>query len=68
MLTDVGRRDQNLSERDGIVGQKVKLEIVLGVGIGVNDASDIDDEADSLQLILAEDDFRLHEMHTSLAT
>ena len=48
MLADVGGRDENLRERHGVVGQEVKLQVFLRVGIGVDDARDVDDEADRL--------------------
>lgn len=48
MLTDVGRRDEDLGERDGVVGKEVKAEQVLGVGVLVDDAGDVDDETDCL--------------------
>ena len=48
VLTDVRGRDEDLSERHGVVGQEVKLQVFLRVGIGVDDARDVDDEADRL--------------------
>ena len=48
MLADIGRGDEDLSERDGVVGQEVEAEEVLGVGVVVDDTGDIDDQADGL--------------------
>lgn len=45
MLADVRCRDENLSERDGVVGQEEQAEKFLGVRVLVNDARDVDDEA-----------------------
>ncbi len=48
MLTDVRGRDEDLSERHGVVGQEVKTEDVLCLGVGVDDTRDVDDQADGL--------------------
>lgn len=50
VLRDIRSRDQHLGERDGVVGQEVDLEVVLGVGVGVDDTGDIDDQADGLSI------------------
>ena len=47
-MADVGRRNEDLSERDGVVRQEVEAEEVLGVGVVVNDTGDVDDQADGL--------------------
>lgn len=44
MLADVGRRDENLGERNRVVREEEKAEQVFSVGILVDDTSDIDDE------------------------
>lgn len=49
MLRNIRGRDEHLGQRNGVVRQEVELEVVLGVWVGVDNASDIDDEADSLQ-------------------
>lgn len=46
MLADVRRRNEDLGERHGVVRQEEEAEKVLGVGVGVDDARDVDDEAD----------------------
>ena len=46
MLTDIRGRDENLGERDGVVGKEEQAQEVLGVGILVDDARNVDDEAD----------------------
>ena len=48
VLADVGRGDEDLSEGNGVVGEEVKAEKVLGVGVVVDDACDVDDQADGL--------------------
>ena len=48
VLADVGRGNEDLSEGYGVVGEEVKAEKVLGVGVVVDDACDVDDQADSL--------------------
>lgn len=49
MLTDIGRGDQHLGEGDGVVREEVELQVVLGVGIVVDDACNVDDETDGLK-------------------
>ena len=46
VLADVRRGDEDLGERDGVVGKEEQAQQVLGVRIVVNHASDVDDEAD----------------------
>ena len=48
MLADVGGRDEHLRERHRIVRQEVELQVFLRVGVGIDDARDVDDEADRL--------------------
>ena len=43
MLTDIGSRNKYLSQRDRIVWQEEQSQIVLGVWIDIDDASNIDD-------------------------
>ena len=45
VLRNVGSRNENLSERYGVVRKEVEGEKILGVRIAVDDAGDIDDEA-----------------------
>lgn len=49
MLADVGRGDEDLGERDRVVGQEVEAEEILGVGIRVQNAGGVDDQTDGLQ-------------------
>lgn len=49
MLTDVGCGDEHLRERHGVVGQEVELQVFLRVGVSVDHARDVDDEADRLE-------------------
>lgn len=49
MLTDIGRRNQDLGKRDGVIRQEIERKIVLGVGVGVDYTRDVDNEADGLQ-------------------
>ena len=48
MLTDVRRGDEDLGERYGVVGEEVETKEVLGVGVVVDDAGDVYDQADGL--------------------
>ena len=48
MLTDIGGGDEDFGEGDGVVGEEVETEEVLGVGVFVDDAGDVDDETDGL--------------------
>jgi len=45
MLTDIGSRNQNFCQRDRIIWEEVKLKIVFGVRICIDDAGDVDDQA-----------------------
>ena len=45
VLADIRGRDEDLCEGDGVVGEEEELEVVLGVGVCVDDPSDVDDEA-----------------------
>ena len=47
MLADVRSGDEDLGERDGVVRQEEEAEQVLRVRVGIDDACDVDDEADS---------------------
>ena len=47
-MTNVGRRNEDLSERDGVVRQEVETEEVLSVRVVVNDTGNVDDQADGL--------------------
>ena len=49
MLTDIRRRDEDLCEGDGVVGEEEEGEEVFGVGVVVDDPGDVDDEADCLE-------------------
>ena len=51
VLADVpGRcRNKHLGKGDGVVGEEEEREEVLGLGVYVDDTSDIHDETDSLQ-------------------
>ena len=48
VLGDIGGGDEDLGEGDGIVGEEEEGEEVLGVGVLVDDACDVDDKADGL--------------------
>ena len=47
-MADIGSGDEDLGERDAVVGQEVELEVVLRVRVRVDHARDVDDEADDL--------------------
>lgn len=49
VLTDIRRGDEDLSEGDRVVGEEEHREQVLGLGVFVDDACSVDDEADSLK-------------------
>ena len=49
MLTDIRGWDKDLCKRHRVIGQEVEGEIVLCVGIGIDDASHVDDESDRLE-------------------
>ena len=68
MLRDIRSRDQHLGERDRVVGQEVELEVVLGVGVRVDDACDVDYEADRLDKMWVNTDSCTSAIpHTNLA-
>jgi hypothetical protein len=46
VLGDVGGRDEDLGEGDGVVREEEDLEEVLGLLIGVDDSGGVDDESD----------------------
>ena len=46
MLTDIRSRDEDLGEGNGIIRQEEEAKEVLGLGIVVDDACDIDNEFD----------------------
>ena len=48
VLADVGRGDEDLSEGDGVVGEEVKAEEVLGVGVVVDHSGNVNDETNGL--------------------
>ena len=48
VLADVRSGDEDLCERDGVVGQEVEAEEILRLGVGVDDARDVDDQPDGL--------------------
>lgn len=50
MLADVGRGDEDFRKGDGVVREEVDAEQVFRVGVGVDHARRVDDEADSLQI------------------
>ena len=52
MLTDIGRRDQNFSQRYGVIRQEVDLKKVVGVRIGVDDTSNVNYKANSLSWMI----------------
>lgn len=49
MLGDVGGGDEDLSERDGIIGEEEEGEVFVGVGILIDNFGDVDDETDGLR-------------------
>jgi hypothetical protein len=53
VLTEVRRRDEDLGEGDGVVGNEEHGEVFFGVRIDVDDAGDVDDEFDGLEKALA---------------
>ena len=48
MLGNIGGGDKDLGERDRVVGEEEEREEVLGIGVLVDDARDVDDETDGL--------------------
>ena len=46
VLTDIRSRDQDFGQRNRVIGQEEEAKKVLGLGIVVDDACDIDDEFD----------------------
>ena len=48
VLTEVGCGNKNLGKGNGVVGKEVKLKVFLGIWVGVDDAGDVDNEADCL--------------------
>ena len=68
MLANIRRRNENLGERNRVVGQEVELEVVLGVGVRVDDACDVDYEADRLDKMWVNTDSCTSAIpHTNLA-
>jgi len=52
VLTEIGCGNKNLGKGDGVVRKEVKLKIFLSIRIGVDDASDVDNETDRLLMWL----------------
>lgn len=48
MLTNIGGRNQDFSQRYGVVRQEVELEEVFGVRVGVDDTSNVNYKANGL--------------------
>lgn len=48
MLADIGRRNEDLSQRDGVVRKEVEAEDVLSIGVVVNDVGNVDNQANGL--------------------
>lgn len=48
MLADIGGGDEDLGKGDGVVGEEVESEEVLGIWVLVDDTRNVDDEADGL--------------------
>ena len=48
MLTDIGSGDDELSKRDRVIGEEVELQELLGIGVVVDDAGDVDNEPNGL--------------------
>ena len=46
MLANIRRRNENLGERNRVVGQEEQAQQVLGVRVLVNNARNVDNEAD----------------------
>ena len=47
MLANIRRRNENLGERNRVVGQEEQAQQVLGVRVLVNNARNVDNETDS---------------------
>lgn len=49
MLAEIRCRDEDFRERHRIIRKEEHLEVVLGVGVLIDHARDVDDELDRLQ-------------------
>lgn len=67
MLADIRCGDEDLCERNRVVWEEVECQIVLRVGVGIDDPCDVDNEADCLNVHQSITEFKTVVRQTNFA-
>jgi len=63
MLADIRGRYQDFSERNGIIRQKVELQKVLGIWVGIDDTRNVHDKTNRLKWKWVSENNKLEKTH-----